>query len=198
MSVLIFAAMIIIPALVLALPPFRRPLVTVVTEVLLALRWMLAEAPLRAITGRRKPDYARIRRLEIECGLIDPPPPSPMEAGITAFGAAARASSVSIGAMLREEARAAEAARLRAVRGELGKMASALGAEREAAREAASAARFTSRLIAELERDIAASFRVPPHHLRRSIILPPEGCHLEVPWRPGEKFTQLPPMDPPP
>lgn len=33
----------------------------------------LAEKTLRAITGRRKSDYARIRQLEIECGLTEAP-----------------------------------------------------------------------------------------------------------------------------
>lgn len=171
-ELVIMAIVIVVASLILALPPVHKRLML---PILLAWREMFVEWPLRLITGRRKPDYARIRRLEIDCGLIDPPPSDSragLEAGFAALGSAARASSASIGAILLAEARNAEAARLRAVRGELGELAEALRGEKARAGEAAAAARFTSRLIGELERDIIASFGVPPHSLRR-IILPP-------------------------
>jgi len=57
-------------AVVLAMPPGRK----IITEILLSWRHVFIEMPLRLYTGRRKPDYARIRELEIECGLADPEP----------------------------------------------------------------------------------------------------------------------------
>lgn len=52
--------------------PLRRTMRQMVTEILLGLRYMLWELPLRAITGRWRPDAARIRALEVKCGIRGP------------------------------------------------------------------------------------------------------------------------------
>jgi len=71
--ILLLVASGIVPCFILALPPFRKPLVACVLEILLALRWLFVGLPLRAITGRRKPDYARIAELERELGWREDP-----------------------------------------------------------------------------------------------------------------------------
>jgi hypothetical protein len=69
-------AMAILLAIALLLLAFPQGRAAWMRYVLLA-RTMYAEWPLRLITGRRKPDYARIRQLEIECGLAEPEPARP-------------------------------------------------------------------------------------------------------------------------
>lgn len=190
MSPLVIGAMIIIPGLILALPPFRKPLVAVALELLLALREMFIVRPLRIATGRRKPDYARIRELEIACGLIDPEPePEPAPRA----GAWECCPCALCDQRRQDELRDAEASRLKALRGDLVELAEALRGEKASAGEAMAAARFTSRLIDELERDIAASFGVPPHVLRPSIVIG------EKTYRTLEDLRDLPnpPLDPP-
>lgn len=71
MIALIAAALVISAGLLLS--PVCRPWWR---EILLGLRAGLIETPLRAITGRKRmteADYRRLRKLEIECELVEPP-----------------------------------------------------------------------------------------------------------------------------
>lgn len=59
---LMFDALGLIAAVIF--PPFRRKLI----EFVLHARRIYVEQPLRLLTGRRRPDYRRIRELERELG----------------------------------------------------------------------------------------------------------------------------------